>query len=521
MTLWPIALILAFGVGTRHLATPYSPSAGRLRARATATVKPLSLGVPSGLGLWKTDEHEAAALRDLERPTSRRARMKSKHSVDVGVFDPLPNDGANERIDSRLYPLTTESANLEGAEDRFWRTLAQTGAPLVDVGPEPRSLLVTFVFRGDPETKSVSVLTPMEPQDASATAMRQLHGTNTWYRSYVLRDDARLSYTFWPNRPDFTLEVTWTERDSWLDRLVSEPVPDPFNSQAIPRWRPYDPPQGLHDSVLSLPQARPEPWLEARMGSRRGSVWEHRFASKTLDNERRVWVYTPAGYSQQGPGLPLVIAFDGEAFSDVVPALTILDNLVERGSIPPLIFAGLCNPTRTSRRTEYPCNDYFLQFLAGEIMPWLQSNYSVTSNPERVVLAGISYGGLAAAFAALQRPDLFGNVLSMSGWYAWAPAMPASEMYKRTAAEGEFLARTFASAPRAPVRFWLDVGLMEDKLPVTVPQLAANRHFRNVLMAKGYDIHYEEYNGGHQHVIWRSSLPLGLEHLLRARVNRG
>ena len=39
---------------------------------------------------------------------------------------------------------------------------------------------------------------------------------------------------------------------------------------------------------------------------------------------------------------------------------------------------------------------------------------------------------------------------------------------------------------------------------------ASNRHFRDVLQAKGYSVHYQEYNGGHHEANWRGSVADGL-----------
>ena len=54
---------------------------------------------------------------------------------------------------------------------------------------------------------------------------------------------------------------------------------------------------------------------------------------------------------------------------------------------------------------------------------------------------------------ALERPDVFGNVLSQSGSYFWKPE--DDEEY-------EWLPRRYAARERLPVRFSLDVGLLEN-----------------------------------------------------------
>ena len=48
------------------------------------------------------------------------------------------------------------------------------------------------------------------------------------------------------------------------------------------------------------------------------------------------------------------------------------------------------------------------------------------SADEPVTVGGMSYGGLAASFAALRHPDVFGAVLSQSGSYWWRPGGSAA-----------------------------------------------------------------------------------------------
>ena len=63
------------------------------------------------------------------------------------------------------------------------------------------------------------------------------------------------------------------------------------------------------------------------------------------------------------------------------------------------------------------------------------------------------------------------------------------------------------------MRFYLEAGLLETGLSPSrgnVSLLAANRHLRDVLLAKGYSVHYREFNGGHDYINWRGTFADGL-----------
>jgi hypothetical protein len=68
------------------------------------------------------------------------------------------------------------------------------------------------------------------------------------------------------------------------------------------------------------------------------------------------------------------------------------------------------------------------------------------------------------------------------------------------------------------LRFYLDAGTLEVNsyrdLGDGPSLLVANRHMRNVLRAKGYDVHYVEFSGGHDYISWQGTLADGLQALL-------
>ena len=78
--------------------------------------------------------------------------------------------------------------------------------------------------------------------------------------------------------------------------------------------------------------------------------------------------------------------------------------------------------------------------------------------------------------------------------------------------EGEWLTGEYARRPKQPLRFYMDVGIHEGGNP---SMAVVNRHLRDVLTARGYDVaRYVEFNGGHDYLVWRGTLADGLMTLL-------
>ena len=111
-------------------------------------------------------------------------------------------------------------------------------------------------------------------------------------------------------------------------------------------------------------------------------------------------------------------------------------------------------------------------------------------------MAGSSLGGLGAACAALWHPETFGNVLSQSGAFDRAPlsAGDAAE----SSIEPNWLVRQFISSPRKALRFYLDAGSAEFNATGGADAiLFCTRMLCDVLRAKGYEVHFQEFVGGH------------------------
>jgi enterochelin esterase family protein len=221
-------------------------------------------------------------------------------------------------------------------------------------------------------------------------------------------------------------------------------------------------------------------------------------------------VYTPPGFDpKEAKRYPLLILFDGNAYKDdsSMPLAIILNNLIAEKKIPPLVAAFVYQTQ--NRDKELTCNATFCDFLVSELVPWMRQNYPVTKDPVRTILGGLSYGGLMSTYCAHLHPELFGNVLSMSGAYAWFPGIENAG-YRDPAAEG-WLPGEFIKPPRQEIRFYLAAGKFENLTPYSL--LEANRRFRDILLCKGYDVHYREFTGGHDPTGFRGAFVEGMTRL--------
>ncbi|MFI6938382.1 enterochelin esterase [Streptomyces sp. NPDC050418] len=368
----------------------------------------------------------------------------------------------------------------------FWARLESAGTPLVeDDADDPAYRRVTFVWRDDPQEPADDVLVLLHTVtdkdrhsgDLTPHLMRRIDGTDVWAHTYRLRADHRASYQFHVARGP-RAETLGTHREAWL-RTLDGALPDPLGRGGLLAG------DGRRhaSSVLELPDA-PGP-LAAGDG-------EDRTFAAEIDG-RRVHVHLPA---RPGPH-PVAVLLDGEVWGPRLGFGRDLDAAAGKGLLPPMVTVMVETMGRDARVRDLSCNGEFVDWLADVLLPWARTEFGATHDPARTVIAGQSAGGLTAAFAGFRRPERFGNVLSQSGSFWW----PDDTEFD---SGSEWLTRQYAVTGRRPVRFHVEVGLQEWML------LAQNRHLRNVLEAKGYEVTYREFNGGHDYACWRGGLLHGL-----------
>jgi enterochelin esterase-like enzyme len=367
------------------------------------------------------------------------------------------------------------------ALDVFWKEL-RGKAPLIEtISDDPGHRLVTFIWKATNETTRVTMMGGL-PGANILKPLRRLAQTDLWYLTETHSSEARFQYAFQVNGPE-ALPMQFAA------------ITEEFQRNG-PRVDPLNPREYAGRSYVELPDAPPQSWINKQEGVPAGRKTTEKIKSRILGAEYGVSVYTPPGYDQDRERCWLMIAVDGGfRRMDVT-----LDNLLATKKIPPLVVVGVQN---NNRMRDLDCSDAFADFLARELVPWARKTYRVFSDPTHTIVGGISLGGKMAAYCGLKNSGVFGNVLSQSGSFITGAGQQGSTPRLWEPEAPGMLALQYLQRPRLPLRFYIEVGRYETTLPFS--PLLETRRLRDVLKAKGYDMSYSEYVGGHDEVCWRGS----------------
>ncbi|MCG9536554.1 MULTISPECIES: alpha/beta hydrolase-fold protein [Providencia] len=403
---------------------------------------------------------------------------------DISEYQPLAIKKDNEPISPMLQSLLDEHYQ-NGDTSAFWQAVAAQGTPLVEVFSN-RQKRVTFLWRGAKANAYI-----LGAPSGNHERMAHLAGTDIWYRSFIIPNDTLSQYKIAPDIPSVP-EGGFAQRKAILVTAQS----DPYNSHVIPS-------QSIDKynrfSLLSLvPNIRQCHFSDVENRQIKGHLETFTLASQVLKNERKITVYQP-NIPMETPAL--LVLLDGQIYLQNYQMDKFFDKWMDQGSFPAMniVFVDSINSAR--RGDELPPNDAFPKLLADELMPQL-AEMGVQAPASHTIIAGSSYGGLGATWNALQYPEIFGNVISMSGSYWWAPKDK----------DPEWLIREIEMMPTQPIRFFLEAGLFEQR--GSWGGIIQN-HYRlfDVLKHKGYQVDAIELPSGHDYVSWCETLYEGTNQL--------
>jgi enterochelin esterase-like enzyme len=422
--------------------------------------------------------------------------LLSAHAADA----PGPGAPQSPRLSSLLAALNDKVPTALAA---FWEEVEKVHTPLVEEVPnQPHDALYTFLIRADPADDVLNVRLgadfPMRTEHHTDTFQR-LGSSNVWYLSYVLPKASRIFYRI--RVPQGLHRSPASPARFTIDGVLYEHYLDPLNPRVFPEGKEHVDAPG---SYFVGSEAPLNPYLAVHPDVPIGSLQKFEIDSQVLGGKRTVTIYTPASYAGKKESLPFVLLFDGESYVIDVAAPTMLNNMIAQKAIPPVIVAFL--HSQGTRNEDLQPNAKFQQFISAELVPWIRERYRISKDPKLNVVAGSSFGGLAAAYTAFMHPEVFGNVLSQSGAFWWSPHY---ELEVLPSPNAGWMVKQFAESKPKPLRFYMSAGSWE-----SAGMLSNNRLLRSVLVGKGNEVTYSEVVSGHNYANFQQSFPDGLIALL-------
>ncbi len=256
---------------------------------------------------------------------------------------------------------------------------------------------------------------------------------------------------------------------------------------------------------MEMSEAPVVTWTARVDGRPRGTVKRHTVASDVLGERRFVSVYTPAGYDQRSAPCAAAFMIDNGTYKSRRVTGTVLDNLIAEKKIPPTVLFMIHG--EGSRSETLVASEKFVRFLGEELVTWARESFRIHRDARRCVIGGNGLGGPLAVAAALGDPETFGGVLVENGRFSLC--LEASDPPSSASEESRCVLRRLALANKAPLRFFLVVGSLEE-----ANVRDSNRHLRDVLDAKGYATILRAVVANQHTTAWQDSLARGLMALL-------
>lgn len=367
-------------------------------------------------------------------------------------------------METQLPTFITDAAHRSAGSLR-WAIRVAGGSPLWHDG----SLI--FCFVGEAESVELEHWLDIFPNVAP---FAQLANTPLWWTSVEVPPAARFDYRLWVLK---------------MGKLRT--ILDPLNKRESTN------PIGTKSEASGPEYVVPE-WTLPNPETETGTVSEIVVESTLYGEERHVWCYVPAHPS---PTMPLAVAHDGSDYVGYASLMTVLDNLIAAGTIPPLAVVLSDADVRT---TEYAADLHHANFLVDELLPGVEKALGI--DPRLRVAMGASLGGVASLHAAWRHPGVFDGLILQSGSFVRAMGGP----HHRGPVFG-------------PVIRWMDEfvegpGNLPANIHMSCGQFDGlvddNRALAAFLQERGVPVRYTDQPDGHDWTYWRNDLGPGLTHAL-------
>jgi enterochelin esterase family protein len=308
----------------------------------------------------------------------------------------------------------------------------------------------------------------------SSQSFRRLPKSNAFWLTIDLPKAARVEYK---------LCVTKGGNRYWMrDPLNAERAFDPFGS----------------NSVCAMPGYADPEWSRTDPRTQGGRLESFMVGPGSYDDEREIQVYLPREYRPE-KSYPLLICHDGRDYKRFSNIITVLDNLIFRHEVMPIIVAFT---NGVQRNIEYGANPQQADFIAKDVLPALEKKYKLSPGPQNRGLMGASFGGVTSLYTAWKNPGIFHKMLLQSGSFAFTDIGEhgRGELWDSVV---EFVNAIREDPSNIKGRMFISCGTFESLIYY-------NRSLAPVLRKNGVDLRYVESQDGHNWINWRDRLREGL-----------
>jgi enterochelin esterase-like enzyme len=333
----------------------------------------------------------------------------------------------------------------------------------------------TFVWRGEAdEIRLRHFIFGLE----TSQPLQRVEGTNFWHLEVEIPPRSRVEYKF---------EVRRNGHNQWIrDPLNPNHARDPFGANSV-----------LQGSGYEVPE-----WTRFDPKARQGTLETLKVPSEAFGETRGGQLYLPARM-RPSRRYPLLVVHDGTDYLNYSGMKIVLDNLIERLEIPPLIAAFIDSPDRL---LEYADDERHARYVTKDLVPYLASRLPILDTPAGRCLMGASFGGVGALSTAVRYPGFWGRLLLQSGSFAFTDIGHQNHRGPTFNPVVRFM-NAFREVPTAvSERVFVSCGVYESLI-------YENRSLVPLLKETGMQVRFVEARDGHNWENWRDRVRAGLSWL--------